>query len=521
MTDLAERTNTSTSHDGSTSVQSIVTTFSQIVVGIVFTIVTYGASLAAFRELGVGLGTLVSVTLVIMITLLLLQMHLSAYLFYWLTLVLLQNAVVGLWLPDHFSGDVPLVVTEAKTISLLVAVVVSLPLIFRLLRGQKSATWLMALYFGWIALSVRQADTATFAYGRNFIFPLLLLLVVAARSREFNVESRLSLLRRLLAYTIAVMSIGVVAEMTVGTLDWRHLLSTDKLGSLGGVSDTTKFFGLRIDRTAGFIVEPTNAGYIAAICAVLLILLAVASKDHRLSVTWLLQFGAAVLLLIQSGARSGLLMLALSLVVIVLSRSKLRPARLFLAGCLSAFVIVLVYISIVKSPASVIKAFSDPPSLVGGDSTTFHLAGLMSGIQGGVRTVIGHGLGVGGNFSSIGGAENALTGAEKVATGGESAWGVLSYQTGIVGLVLLIAVLIVVGRNWGSLTLVALIIWSVTAMFAEASFGLQVSAMIMVGSALLRGAGTSYSSSQNTLPLLDHVTAASSSVRSNRSSTQS
>jgi hypothetical protein len=159
--------------------------------------------------------------------------------------------------------------------------------------------------------------------------------------------------------------------------------------------------------------------------------------------------------------------------------------------------------------------------LVGGDSTTFHLAGLMAGIQGGVRTIIGHGLGVGGNFSSIGGAESALTGAEKVATGGESAWGVLSYQTGIVGLVLLIAVLIVFGRNWGSLTLVALIIWSITAMFAEASFGLQVSAMIMTGSALLRGAGATYSSGQNTLSLPDHMTGPNSSVRSNQSSTQS
>jgi hypothetical protein len=521
MTDLTTRPMIGTSPHESPSVQSIVTTFSQIVVGIVFTVVTYGASLATFREFGAGPGTFVSVVLVIMITLLLLQMHLSAYLFYWLSLVLLQNAVVGLWLPDHFSGDVPLVVTEAKTISLLVGVVVSLPLIFRLLQGQKSASWLMALYFAWVALSVRHPDTATFAYGRNFIFPLFLLLVVAARSQDFTVESRLTLLRRLLAYTIAVTSIGVVAEMAVGTRDWRLLLSTEKLGSLGGVSDTTRFFGILIDRTAGFIVEPTNAGYIAAICAVLLILLAVASKDHRLSVTWWVQFGAAVLLLIQSGARSGLLMLALSLVVIALSRFRLRPARLFIAGCLSAFVIVLVYVSLVKSPASVIKAFSDPPSLVGGDSTTFHLAGLMAGIQGGVRTIIGHGLGVGGNFSSIGGAESALTGAEKVATGGESAWGVLSYQTGIVGLVLLIAVLIVFGRNWGSLTLVALIIWSVTAMFAEASFGLQVSAMIMTGSALLRGAGATYSSGRNTLSLPDHMTGPNSSVRSNQSSTQS
>lgn len=460
----------------------------QIFVGIVFTLSTYGIPLLVSRDFGEGLGIVAAVVAVALPTVLLLQLSLSAYIYYWLSLVLLQNAVVGLWLPDNFGGEVPLIVTEVKTVSLLIAVILSLPLIVRLLAKRRTVLWFTLVYFVWIVVSVRGLDTATFAYGRNFIFPLLLLLFVGARASGLDLDFRLQLLRRLLAYTIVVLTAGVVAELAITTGPWRVLLNTDKLGSLGGVSDTTRFFGLRIDRTAGFIVEPTNAGYIAAICAVLLILSAIAARGVP-TASWWLQFVASVWLLIESGARSGFLMLVLSLIVVVLWRLRIPPVRLFIAGCVSAFALVLVYVSIVKSPAAVIKSFGDPPSLVGGDSTTFHLAGLMSGIQRGVQTVIGHGLGRGGNFSSIGGGEGALKGAEKVATGGESAWGVLSYQTGIVGLLLLIVVLVLIGREWGPLTLVALTVWSITAMFAEASFGLQVSAVLMIGAALLRGAG--------------------------------
>jgi hypothetical protein len=460
----------------------------QIGMGLVFTLVTYGIPLAVFSDVGEVAGSFAAVVTVGAVTVLALQMGLPGYLYYWLSLVIFQNAFVGVWLPDTFSGAVPLIVTEMKTVSLLVAILLSLPQLLRFLASQRRVGWFVAIYFGWIVISVRALNTGTFAYGRNFIFPLLLLLFIAARTEQYDRETRLHLLGRLLAYTVGVTTIGVLAEIVVGTAAWRVFLNTYKLVSLGGVSETTRFFGLRLERTAGFIVEPTNAGYIAAICAVLLVLVAVASRRAP-TTTWWILFVASVWLLIESGARSGFLMLFLSLVVIALSRLKIPPARLFFSGCTAAFAIVLVYVSIVKSPAAVIRAFSDPPSLVGGDSTTFHLAGLMSGISKGVQSVIGRGLGVGGNFSSIGASEDVLRGTEKVATGGESAWGVLAFQTGIVGLIFFIAVLILIGKHWGPFTLVALIVWSVTAMFAEASFGLQVSALIMIGAALFRGSG--------------------------------
>lgn len=457
--------------------------------GLAFAFASYGTPLVIGGQLGQSadaITSLLSVFAVAVPTVLLVSINFRTYLMYLVMMVIIQNFAVGLWVPASLS-TIPFVVIESKTVSILLAVIVSLGAVVRFLKQNRRIATTVVIFYVLILISIRDLGVTAIAYGRNFILPVLLCIFVAAKTGDVPLGERIRWLRELIYVTLTVMLIGIIMEGVLGAQTWGDLLHLDQLASLGGsVSVKTDFLGIVFNRSAGIIVEPTNAGYIAAACAALILIILPKVTEGRVAL--LAFFAVAMLLLMLAAAKSGLLMLLPAVASVVIGRFTRGSVRLLLLNSAAGIGLVFIYLILVKGPAKAFGSFVDPIGIVGGDSTTYHWAGLVSGITQGATHVIGQGLGRGGNFSTslATSEETTFSGKLKVATGGESAWGVLSYQTGIVGVIALIIVLVVLCKEWGMASAVILSVWSVSSMFAEAIFGIQVAALLMIGAALTR-----------------------------------
>lgn len=460
----------------------------RVVVGLLLAFLSYGTPMVVAGQAGDGPIATVAVVLAVGIPTgaLLATNNFRMYLSYLVCLLLIQNFAVGLWLPNGML-EVPLIVTESKTVSVALAALFSVGPILKYLSEHKRIRLFLILYFLSIVASVRGLEITAFAYGRNFIFPILFLMIVVVRTSGVSLQERMVWLKEFVYMTVGIMAVGVLAELVMGPESWRAFLHIDRLTTLGGVSVKTDFLGLRLDRYAGILIEPTNAGYIAAAAAALLLVMIPRYKVGRLAMVLFLVL--ALVLLFLSAAKSGLLMLLPAVVAVVIGRYAGTGRLLIFTSAAGVFFVGL-YLVLVKGIGPVISSFVDPIRIVGGDSTTFHWAGLISGITASVTSPIGHGLGVGGNFAKgfvdDESAKASFSGKSKVATGGESAWGVLGYQAGIIGVILLVILLVVLSNQWGIAAAVVISVWSVSAMFAEAIFGIQVAALLMIGAALLR-----------------------------------
>lgn len=457
--------------------------------GLGFAFASYGTPLVIGGQLGQSadaITSLLSVFAVAVPTVLLVSTNFRTYLMYLVMMVIIQNFAIGLWVPAGLT-TIPFVVTESKTVSILIAVLMSLGAVGRFLAANRRIATVVVIFYVAVLISVRDFGVTAIAYGRNFILPILLCLFVAAKTADIPMVERVRWLRELIYVTLTVMAIGVIMESVLGSAAWRELLHVSQLSSLGGsVSTKTDFLGFVFTRSAGLIIEPTNAGYIAAACAALILIIFPVVKDGRVALGAF--FLVALVLLMLAAAKSGLLMLLPAIASVVIGRFTTKSVRLLFINSVAGLALVFVYLILVKGPAKAFGSFVDPIGIVGGDSTTYHWAGLVSGITQGATHVIGQGLGRGGNFSTslATSEETTFSGKLKVATGGESAWGVLSYQTGIIGVIALIVVLVVLCKEWGMASAVILSVWSVSSMFAEAIFGIQVAALLMIGAALTR-----------------------------------
>jgi hypothetical protein len=443
---------------------------------------TYGVPLVFAPPLGSISVVASSVVLVAVFTVITLRLSPRLFLYFWLTLAITQNFVVGIW-HDDFHGDVPLLVTESKSVSLLVAIVVSVPAIWGYLSKH---TWLrrMSLIFALImAVHIRDLDAGALAYLRNFVSPLALALLVASITQSTSRQDRLHALRGLIYWTIGLLAAGTLSETLVGTSSWRSFLNASSSGALSSLSETTSFLGISFPRVGGTLIEPTNAGYVAAIAVILLIVMVVSARRQQSAVAILLcALSAALIVLVLAAAKSGLLMIAIAGIAwFLLSRGASPVFSLFVSWFVS-FTFTFGYVGFSKGFASLPTAFTNPIAIVGGDSTTFHLAGFVYGIQYGIGHIFGRGIGVGGNFNR----DPLEPWLVWLGTGSESAWGVLAYQTGILGLIAFLAFLLVVGQAWGASSAVIVAAWSASAMFAEAIFGPQVAGLALIGAAMLR-----------------------------------
>ncbi|MGV9743678.1 hypothetical protein ACWDTG_02045 [Rhodococcus zopfii] len=419
-----------------------------------------------------------SVAAVVVATVLTMAIGAELFVVFWLALAYFQNFAVGTFVPGHVDL-VPVYISESKTVAIVSALALMFPTAMTNLKRYRPPVIWYGLFALVVVGHVASLGGATLPYLRNFLIPLATVLLIVAITAQWSEERRSDLLRVVVRYSTAVLTIGTFAEALVGSSAWRSMVNVDKNGALNSLSSVTSFLGIQIDRTGGFIVEPTNAGYIAA--AVIIIATLVSIQGPR-SVRAGMYVCIALCgwVLISSGAKSGLLMLLVaSISGVTYARSK-RVWGGLLGGWSISLLVVLVYVAVATGPGKVVSVFTDPLGIVGGDSTTYHLAGLVAGMKHAVTEFVGAGIGNGGNFARIAGAPISRW----ILTGGESSWGVLAYQAGILGIVLFAATVASLCKHLGRRSAVLLSAWTSAAMFAEALFGPQAAGLIVVAAAL-------------------------------------
>lgn len=429
-------------------------------------------------SIGSSYVSLFSVLIIIVSSICSILFSVTGFLSYWIMLSVTQNFFVGVW-HGNSQEAIPLVVTESKSIALIFGIIYFIPMILDYLHEHRRIFISLAIYVFFVIIHIRSGDSATLAYLRNFLAPAGLAILAAAMTRRMDIKSRTEFGSYLGLCVIALLLLGTVAELFTGTEAWRTFVSAQSSGALNSLSENTSFLGINLPRTGGILVEPTNAGYVVAM-AVLII--ALFTPQQRLSaglsrIGWVSIVGGVTVMSF-AAAKSGALVLVIAIICAVLFKSKLSNAASFILGWSISFAMTAGYTAYSKGVGALMKAFANPISIVGGDSTTFHLAGFLYGI----RNLVGHGIGVGGNFNR----DRTQSWSEWLGTGSESSWGVLAYQTGLLGLLLWLVALGVLGSTWGPASAVVLCSWSAGAMFAEAMIGPQVAGLAMIGAALLR-----------------------------------
>lgn len=435
-------------------------------------------------------GDVSAVVIPTVVTILLLRFRPLAYIGYFLFLVLGQSFFTGVSL-RFVDAEPSFFVTEIKTTAIVIAFFYLIVPIYRYLLNAPSLLCAVILYVASIGVSVRALDPGALAYGRNFIAPAIMLIVIIVLTGRMSADNRLRLFENFLAVTVGFLVVGNIAELLMGSHEWRTLLSADDQKSLGSLSTETFFFGFTLPRAGGVMVEPVTSGYIAGAALVGVILVAV--RRYRAQRRWWLTplclgLGAAFVL-VTAATKASLLMFAVAIgayVLTLLLRGR-HAWAVVLGTWVGSMLAILAYMALTKGIKPVLGLWSDPLSLIGGDSTPIHLAGLVFGLKSALENLVGAGLGNGGNFSRyFSGAEERPPYAEWLASGSESAVGVLAYQLGLLGLIAFLLLIFALGRVLGSNSTVLLAVWSSTALMAESMFGPLVAALFMLGAGLLR-----------------------------------
>lgn len=415
---------------------------------------------------------------VVVATVLTMAVGAELFVVFWLALAFFQNFAVGMFVPEHIDL-VPVYISESKTVAIVTAIALMFPTAMTNLKTYRRPVIWYGLFALVVVAHVTSLGGATLPYLRNFLIPLATVLLIVAMTAQWSDERRSALLGAVVRYSTAVLAIGTLAETLVGSTVWRSIVNVDKNGALNSLSSVTSFLGLQFDRTGGFVVEPTNAGYIAAAVVIIAALVAI-QGPRSVRAGMYVCIALCVWVLISSGAKSGFLMLLIaSISGIAYARSK-RVWGGLLAGWSISVLLVLAYVAAAKGPGKALSVFADPLGIIGGDSTTYHLAGFVAGMKHALTEFVGAGVGNGGNFARIAGAPVSRW----ILTGGESSWGVLAYQTGILGIALFAATVASLCKYLGKRSAVLLSAWTSAAMFAEALFGPQTAGLVVVAAAL-------------------------------------
>lgn len=398
------------------------------------------------------------------------------FLFYWINLAILQNALAGFWFGET-AGSVPLAVTEAKTVAVLAAMPFCSNPLARMLRQSKWIGGGLLIYCLGLAISIRNWDIATAANLRNFVMPLAVLFVAFACGTKLSGPDRLWCLRSIASMTTVWLVAGTVGEVIFSTPVWRQTFHTDTLGGLNSLARTTSFLGLEFSRFGGFLFEPINAGYVASSIIVVIFLLRSEVRESRY--TALMIVAGCSLVIALAATKNGLLMFLVAAVGIWLVRRQVHPSFVLGLSWFVAFFATLLYIASIKGSSYILGVFRDPIGLAGGESASIHMAGLVSGFQSLIDDPLGHGVGSGGNFLKVfkGPSPDGY-----LSTGAESALGTLAYQGGIASVLGFFILLLALASNLGGRSTVALAVWSAGALFSEAFFG-PISLSVLVTAA--------------------------------------
>jgi hypothetical protein len=418
---------------------------------------------------GAHVAEAVGVVAVALTTLLAISFSGLLYITFWMALLVMQNSAAGFWYSNAFGGT-PLATTELKTVSLVCAAVFLLPRVLEVLRSSR-LRWPVGLFFLLCVASFRQPTSSALGYLRNFGGPVLLLIVFAALTSEVRRQTSFWHLYRLCVYLAYLLALGDAVEFFLGTPHWRAIVHTSEAANIGTASTSTQLFGLSISRVGGFIVNPPDAGYAAAFVLIGLVMGALYAKQNGLSAPRALTpIVLALASLLLSAAKDGLLMAVLVAVAYWAFGTGRRSFKGMFAASVFSLAVVMAYLADVKGVGVLVSSFSSPLAIVGGSSATFHFVGLIFGVTNSVTAPLGHGLGVGGNFSKTLTESNAAW----LGTGSESGWGVMLYQIGWIGFAAWVWAMVRAGSIAGRLGGAVLAGWVASAMFAESQLGIPV-----------------------------------------------
>jgi hypothetical protein len=417
----------------------------------------------------------------------------DAYLYYWLVLALGQNLISGLWFKLVHESAPPLV-TEAKTLSAVVAVLVCFPAIWRYISRSRTLLWSLAAYGAAILINLRSSEPSVWAYGRNFGLPILILLLALSRTEHWSTDRRHQTLIRCLLFITGTLTAGSLAEGLVGTPAWREFMGADTLASLSSLSTSTPLFGVELGRLGGVLGEPVTTGYItaSALLAVAMLWLAAPARSGSVRnqpIYFLLTVLAGGTACVLSGVKMAPLLLIVGFAAyLAAKRPAIRPAVVALAPVTVAGV-TLTYMAMLYG-GLVAQAFTNPIALIRGDSSSIHWAGLVYGIRGIFAAPLGHHLGEGGNFGRLfGGQGGPKDVGAIVETGSESGLGVLAYQLGLPGLVFFVLVAALLARRLGRWSTALIAAWVGAAAVAESMLGPLVAGPLLIAAGLLASDG--------------------------------
>lgn len=443
-------------------------------------LITFGIPLILGAAVDPTTAGLVAALIVVGLSIVLFFLDSRLFFVYWISLVLLQNVVSGLWYSSSLQESVPLMVTEAKSVALATGGILALGQIFTLIRAHMWLAVGLALYLAGILVNVSSLDVVALANLRNFLTPLAILFLAISQAMRCSADERDDFVRTILTISAAWLALGTLGELLVGTAEWRQLFSADAIGGLNSLSVTTSLFGFEFSRVGGVLIEPVNNGYVAAsVIAVLLVHRYYMARSYA-TVLFATILACSVFALFFSSTRNPLLMFVVGILAVYCLRVlRLHPAATLMLSWVAAFFATLSYVVLVAGPQYALSVWSEPlESVVDTESTTVHMAGLIAGFKSLAEVPLGHGLGSGGNFLRI--FDDEMTWTEWLTTGSESSWGTMAYQLGILAILGFVLVLFATGHMLGGAGTVLLAVWSAAALFTEHFFGPIGSSVILV-----------------------------------------
>jgi hypothetical protein len=321
----------------------------------------------------------------------------------------------------------------------------------RLRRWMLATTACLAAVFLYFAVGALSSASAAAAYLRNIAAPLLLFqvcLLVCARCGRGTISSLWPVGYAALAYGYAellsrpwlysLLNIDAYLDLRfsqdqTGAMWVREMAETGRV--YRGIEDVLRIdflntplladLNLQVFRLLGPNLHSISYAYALAFFATMLL-------GHRRP----FYFVAALPLLLTIGSKGALILCAIALVGF-LAAGMVRPRLLLTVGVV----------------ALAVYGFS--AVVIGLRIGDYHALGLLGGIRGFLHNPVGHGLGVGGNLSvdmtQIDWSRSQHLGTSDLAV--ESAIGVILFQMGLVGLVVVAAYCGIALKAWRAFAL--------------------------------------------------------------------
>ena len=396
---------------------------------------------------------------------------------------ILQNSLLGIFHGD--DGGIGVIVNETKTILALcvTAVILGKSIVARRLANRLV---IVLVLYGLAIIGFSAGFDASFiSNARNFAFPVILLATVAVCKPRRDLGG-LRFARILVGIVTAILISGSLAELFLGSEKWKSLLHATALPGLNSLSQTTMFAGFELSRVGGFLLEPVNAGYAATFIVLCVIILMMRGIRHgkisaKLAAYDIFVIVSCFAVIALASTKNSLLMIAVGIVGYLLSWIGFPKIWAFISAIIFGIAATFLYTTAIKGPGYIPAALADPVAAAGGESTSIHNAGLISGVKSLFSAPFGHGVGSGGNFYRL--YHPSVSRRDWLESGSESAIGTFLYQLGFIAVIVLIAVTVLAFKKLTEESIAVLAAFATASFFAESIFGaiVAIPAFLVIG----------------------------------------